>query len=104
MEAKLYQTKISESDLHYVHGMFRTIWEVYIVEPQIIINSASGIFVCKDGPRSPIGEVFNIEFPYDISEKIFSFINKKKEIEDLLIKVFTNIEELKNLTAADGID
>jgi hypothetical protein len=84
--------------------MFKAIWEVFIEDFNIIINDAGGMFILDSepiGPREPIGEVFDVEIPYDLTSKVFGLINEKKKVEDKVEKMFNNVETIKNLKASD---
>jgi hypothetical protein len=84
--------------------MPRIIWEIYIEDTQIIINDAGGMFFCKDGPRSPVGEVFDIEIPYEIEAKLFGLINTRDRVVLTIDKLFSDIEKLKKIKATDIIE
>jgi len=84
--------------------MFRLIWEVFIEDINIIINDAGGMFILDSvpiGPRDPVGEVFDVEIPYDLASKVFGLVNEKKKVDDKIKEMFIDVEKIKNFKASD---
>ena len=90
-KAELYRTNVVESGLEMAHGMYWTIWEMYIPSVGIIVNDHGGCFLHNE-PRNPID---NKTIEVEISEDFLRSCIDRVESNDSFNKSLKLFELLK---------
>ena len=89
MKAVLYEIEISESTLHFTHGMNYSIFEIYIPKVKIFINH-KGIWKYHLGRYKRAKKIKQIEVPDHTAKALANYLNFKKDVEKISSDILKN--------------
>lgn len=74
MEAKIYNISITDSNLHRIHGCYKTIREMFIPDLGLIINDEAAFILTDPQGRVP-DDAIDIELQMDITASVLAVAN-----------------------------
>jgi len=93
--AELWNLRISDSVIDFVHGGSRTIEEIYIPEHKICLNINNEIVNVFSSDRSRYSESGNkikdVALPWSLVKKLIKYVKTKKNLQTEVKSIFEKI-------------